>query len=146
MWSDRRTIVQGLFAADVIAAVLFTAFAYSTDTTGQDLSYLPMLLLVGVAYSLIAILVFVVPLLMVFGRLRVTSLALALALALVAGFFIGAVMAGFTEWPRNGLMEVIRVNLGDHAVRRVWVFAAIGCASAFGFWLVVKDRSQAELG
>jgi hypothetical protein len=105
-----------------------------------------MLLLVGVAYSLIAILVFVIPLLMVFGRLRVTSLALALALALVAGFFIGAVMAGLTEWPRNGLMEVMRINLGDHAVRRIWVFAAIGCASAFGFSLVVNRSLAAELG
>ena len=130
MWNDRRSIVRGLLAADVIAAVLFAVFTYSTDKSGQhDLGYLLVLLLVGVAYSLIAIVVFALPLLVVFGRLRLINLAL----SLVAGFVIGAVMAGITERPGNGLIEVIRLNFSDHAVLRIWVFAAIGCASALGF-------------
>ena len=135
IWSDRRPIIRGLLAADVIAAVLFAVFTYSTDKSGQyDLGYLFVLLLVGVAYSLIAIVVFVVPLLIVFGQLRVINLAL----SLVAGVVIGAVMAGITERPANGLVEVIRFNFSDHAVLRIWVFAAIGCASALGFWIVGK--------
>jgi RsiW-degrading membrane proteinase PrsW (M82 family) len=143
MWNDRQPIVRGLLAADGIAAVLFAVFTYSTDKSGQhDLGYLFVLLLVGVAYSLIAIVVFALPLLVVFGRLRVINLAL----SLVAGFFIGAVMAGMTEWPGNGLMEVIRVNFSDHAVRRIWAFAAIGCASALGFWLVRKSSSALRVG
>ena len=143
MWNDLRPIVRGLLAADAIAAVLFAVFTYSTDKSGQhDLGYLSVLLLVGIAYSLIAIVVFALPLLMVFGRLRVINLAL----SQVAGFFIGAVMAGMTEWPGNGLMEVIWVNFSDHAVRRIWVFAAIGCVSALGFWLVKKNTSTSRVG
>lgn len=141
MWNDRRSITRGLLAADVIAAVLFAVFTYSTDKSGQhDLGYLFVLLLVGVAYSLIAIVVFALPLLMVFGRLRVINLAL----SLVAGFFIGAAMAGITERPGNGLIEVIRLNFSDHAVLRIWVFAAIGCASALGFWLVRKHSATSQ--
>jgi RsiW-degrading membrane proteinase PrsW (M82 family) len=143
MWNDRRPIARGLLAADVIAAVLFAVFTYSTDKSGQyDLGYLFVLLLVGVAYSLIAIIVFALPLLIVFGRLRVINLAL----SLIAGFFIGAVMAGITERPGNGLIEVIRFNFSDHAVLRIWVFAAIGCASALGFWLVRKNSSTLRVG
>ena len=143
MWNDRRSIARGLLAADVIAAVLFAVFTYSTDKSGQhDIGYLFVLLLVGAAYSLIAVVVFALPLLIVFGRLRVINLAL----SLVAGFFIGGVMAGITEWPGNGLMEVIRVNFSDHAVRRIWVFAAIGCASALGFWFVRKSSSTSRVG
>ena len=143
MWNDRRPIVRGLLAADVIAAVLFAVFTYSTDKSGQhDLGYLLVLLLVGVAYSLIAIVVFALPLLVVFGRLRLINLAL----SLVAGFVIGAVMAGITERPGNGLIEVIRLNFSDHAVLRIWVFAAIGCASALGFWLVRKSSSTSHVG
>jgi RsiW-degrading membrane proteinase PrsW (M82 family) len=135
MWNDRRSVARGLLAADVIAAVLFAGFTYATDKTGQhDIGYLFVLFLVGATYSLIAIVVFALPLLLSFGRLRVINLAL----SLVAGFFIGAVMAGITEWPGNGLMEVIRLNFSDHAVRRIWVFAAIGFASALGFWIVKK--------
>jgi RsiW-degrading membrane proteinase PrsW (M82 family) len=143
MWNDRRSIVRGLLAADVIAAVLFAVFTYSTDKSGQhDLGYLLVLLLVGVAYSLIAIVVFALPLLVVFGRLRLINLAL----SLVAGFVIGAVMASITERPGNGLIEVIRLNFSDHAVLRIWVFAAIGCASALGFWLVRKSSSTSHVG
>ena len=143
MWNDRRSIFRGLLAADVIAAVLFAVFTYSTDKSGQhDLGYLLVLLLVGVAYSLIAIVVFALPLLVVFGRLRLINLAL----SLVAGFVIGAVMAGITERPGNGLIEVIRLNFSDHAVLRIWVFAAIGCASALGFWLVRKGGSTSRMG
>ena len=143
MWNDRRSIFRGLLAADVIAAVLFAVFTYSTDKSGQhDLGYLLVLLLVGVAYSLIAIVVFALPLLVVFGRLRLINLAL----SLVAGFVIGAVMASITERPGNGLIEVIRLNFSDHAVLRIWVFAAIGCASALGFWLVRKSSSTSHVG
>ena len=142
MWNDRRSIFRGLLAADVIAAVLFAVFTYSTDKSGQhDLGYLLVVLLVGVAYSLSAIVVFALPLLVVFGRLRLINLAL----SLVAGFVIGAVMASITERPGNGLIEVIRLNFSDHAVLRIWVFAAIGCASALGFWLVRKSSSTAHV-
>jgi uncharacterized membrane protein len=143
LWSDRRPIVRGLLAADVIAAVLFAVFTWSTDKSwGHDLGYLFVLLLVGAAYSLIAIIVFALPLLIVFGRLRVINLAL----SLVAGFVIGAVMAGITERPVTGLIDVIRLNFSDHAVLRIWVFAAIGCASALGFWLVRKSSSTSRVG
>lgn len=143
MGNDRRPIVRGLLAADVIAAVLFAVFTYSTEKSGQhDLGYLFVLLLVGVAYSLIAIVVFALPLLMFFGRLRLINLVL----SLVAGFVIGAVMAGITERPGNGLIEVVRLNFSDHAVLRIWVFAAIGCASALGFWLVRKSSSTLRVG
>jgi hypothetical protein len=142
VWNDRRSTARGLLAADVIAAVLFAVFTYSTDKSGQhDIGYLFVLLLVGIAYSLIAIVVFALPLLIIFGRLRVINLAL----SLVAGFVIGAVMAGITEWPDNGLIEVIRVNFSDHAVLRIWVFAAIGCASALGFWFVRKSSSTSRV-
>lgn len=143
MRPDRRQIVRGLLAADVISAVLFAVFTFSTDkSTEHDFGYLLVLLLVGALYSLVAIIVFALPLLTIFGRLRIVSLAL----SLVSGFVIGGVMAGVTEWPGNGVMEVIGANFSDHAVRRIWVFAAIGCASAFGFWLVVKNSltSRAE--
>jgi F0F1-type ATP synthase assembly protein I len=143
LWTERRSIVRGLLAADVIAAVLFAAFTYLTDKSGQhDLGYLFVLLLVGAAYSLIAIVVFALPLLMAFGRLR----AINLASSLLAGFFIGAVMAAITERPGNGLIEVIRLNFSDHAVLRIWVFAAIGCASAVGFWFVRKSSSTSRVG
>lgn len=137
--NDRRPIARGLLAADVIAAVLFAVFTYATDKTpDDDISYLFVLLLVGVAYSLIAIAVFALPLLVVFSRFRTINLAL----SLFAGFFIGAVMAGITEWPGNGLSEIIRVNFSDHAVRRLWAFAAIGCVSALGFWVVRRSSSM----
>jgi F0F1-type ATP synthase assembly protein I len=143
MWTDRRSVVRGLLAADVIAAVLFAVFTYVTDKSGQhDIGYLLVLLLVGAAYSLIAIVVFALPLLLVFGRLR----AINLASSLVAGFFVGAVMAAITEWPVNGLVEVIRAHFDDHAVLRIWVFAAIGCASSLGFWLVRKSSSTLRTG
>lgn len=135
-------MARGLLAADVISAVLFTVFTYSTDRSEHDISYLFILLLVGVAYSLIAIIVFALPLLIVFGRLRVINLAL----SLIAGFFIGAAMASITERPASGLIEVIRLNFSDHAVLRIWVFAAIGCASALGFWLVRKSSSTSRVG
>jgi hypothetical protein len=48
------------------------------------------------------------------------------------------------EWPGNGLVEVIQFNFSDHAVRRIWAFGAIGCASALGFWLVRKSRLAAR--
>ena len=143
MWNDRRSIARGLLAADVIAAVLLVVYTCSTDKSWEhDLGYLVFLLLVSAAYSLIAIIVFALPLLMLFGRLRVINLAL----SLVSGFVIGAVMAGITERPGNGLMEVIRLNFSDHAVLRIWVFAAIGCASALGFWLVRKSSSTSRVG
>jgi hypothetical protein len=135
-------MARGLIAADVISAVLFTVFTYSTDRSEHDISYLFILLLVGVVYSLIAIIVFALPLLIVFGRLRVINLAL----SLIAGFFIGAAMASITERPASGLLEVIRFNFSDHAVVRIWVFAAIGCASALGFWLVRKNSSTSRVG
>ena len=143
MWNDRRSIARGLLAADVIAAVLLTIFTYLTDKSWEhDLGYLVFLFLVSAAYSLIAIIVFALPLLMVFGRLRVINLTL----SLVSGFVIGAVMAGITERPGNGLMDVIRLNFSDHAVLRIWVFAAIGCASALGFWFVRKSSSTSRVG
>jgi RsiW-degrading membrane proteinase PrsW (M82 family) len=138
MWNDRRSIARGL-----IAAVLLTVFTCSTDKAWEhDLGYFVFLFLVSAVYSLIAIIVFALPLLMVFGRLRVINLAL----SLVSGFVIGAVMAGITERPGNGLIEVIRLNFSDHAVLRIWVFAAIGCASALGFWLVRKGSSTSHVG
>jgi hypothetical protein len=143
MRNDRRQTVHGLLAADVISAVLFAVFTFSTDkSTEHEFGYLLVLLLVGAAFSLVAIIVFALPLLMIFGRLRIVNLALSLA----SGFVIGGVMAGITEWPGNGVTEVIRANFSDHAVLRIWVFAAIGCASAFGFWLVRKNSliSRAE--
>ena len=137
--SDRSA--RALLAADIIAAVMFAVFTYSTDKSGQhNLGYFCVLLLVGLAYALIAIVVFALPLLLIIGRLR----GINLALYLVAGFFIGAVMAGITEWPGNGLMEVIRFNFKDHAVRRLWAFAAIGCASALGYWFVNKNGSNSR--
>jgi len=143
MLTDRRPIARGLFAADVIAAILFTVFTYSTDKSEQhDIGYLFVLLLVGVAYSVIPIVIFALPLLIVFGRLRVTNLAL----SLIGGFFIGAAMAGLTERPDKGLIEVVRLNFSDHAVLRIWAFAAIGCASALGFWLVRKSSSTSSMG
>jgi hypothetical protein len=99
-------------------------------------------LLVGAAYSLVAIIVLALPLLMIFGRLRIVNLSLSLA----SGFVIGAIMAGITEWPGNGVMEVIAANFSDHAVRRIWVFAAIGCTSALGFWLVGKNSLTSRAG
>lgn len=138
MSNDTRAIIRGLFAADGIAAVLFAVFTYSTDKSGHhDLVYFAILLLVGIVYSLIAIVIFALPLLIVFGRLRVINLAL----SLVSGFVIGAVMAGATERPGNGLIEVVQLNLSDHAVVRIWVFAVIGCVSALGFWLVRNSSS-----
>jgi F0F1-type ATP synthase assembly protein I len=143
IWNDRRSIACGLLAADVIAAILFAVFTYATDKSGHhDIGYLFVLLLVGVAYSLIAIVVFALPLLIVLGRLRAVNLAL----SLVAGFVIGASMAGITERPGNGLIKVVRLNFSDHAVLRIWVFAAIGCASALGFWLVKKSSSTSSGG
>jgi RsiW-degrading membrane proteinase PrsW (M82 family) len=143
VWNDRRSVARGLIAADVIAAVLLTVFTCSTDKSWEhDLGYLVFLLLFSAAYSLIAIIVFALPLLMVFGRLRVINLAL----SLVSGFVIGAVMAGITERPGNGLIEVIRLNFSDHAVLRIWAFAAIGCASALGFWFVRKSSSTSRVG
>jgi uncharacterized protein YebE (UPF0316 family) len=143
MSNGPRSIVRGLFAADVVAAVLFAVFTYWTDKSGQhDLGYFFILLLIGAAYSLIAIVVFAVPLLIVFSRLRVINLAL----SLIAGFFIGAIIAGITERPGNGLVEVARLNFSDHAVRRIWVFAAIGCASALSFWLVRKSGATSPVG
>jgi hypothetical protein len=56
------------------------------------------------------------------------------------------VMAGITERPGDGLMEVIQFNFSDHAVRRIWVFAGIGCASALGFWLVRKSSLTSRVG
>jgi hypothetical protein len=53
-------------------------------------------------------------------------------------------MAGLTERPGNGLIEVIRLNFSDHAVLRMWVFAAIGCTSALGFWFVGKGSSASS--
>ena len=133
--SDRRAITRGLLAAEIIAAVLFAVFTYSTDKSGpRDIGYLLILLLVGAAYSLVPIVIIALPLLIVFGRLR----AINPTSSLVAGFFIGALMAGITEWPSNGLGEVIKFNFADHAVRRIWAFSAIGCASGLGFWLVRK--------
>ncbi len=127
------SIARGLIAAGVIAAVLLAVFTWLTDKSWEhDIGYLFVLLLVGAAYSLIAIVVFALPLLIILGQLRVVNPAL----FLVSGFVIGAVMAGITEWPGNGLIEVVRLNFSDHAVLRIWVFAAIGCASAFGLWLV----------
>jgi hypothetical protein len=143
--NDRKSIARGLVAADVTAAVLFAVFTYSTDKSGQyGLDYLFVLLLVGIAYSLIAIIVFALPLLIIFARRRVINLSL----SLVAGFFIGAAMAGITEWPGNGLMEVMRVNLNDHAVQRICAFAVIGCVSALVFWMVRKSSltSGASIG
>jgi hypothetical protein len=142
-WNDRRSTGRGLLAADLIAAVLLTVFTCLTDTAWEhDLGYVLLLLLVSAAYSLIAIIVFALPLLIVFSRLRVVNLAI----SLVAGFFIGAVMAGMTERPVDGLMEVLQFNFSDHAVRRIWVFAAIGCASALGFWLVRKSSLTSRVG
>jgi hypothetical protein len=142
-WKDRTSIARGLIAADLIAAVLLTVFACLTDKAWEhDIGYLLFVLLVGAGYSLIAIIVFALPLLVLFGRLRVINLAL----ALVSGLVVGAVVAGITEPPGNGLIEVIRFNFSDHAVLRIWAFAAIGCASAFGFWVVRKSSSTLRAG
>jgi hypothetical protein len=141
---DRRSIARGLFASDAISAILFAVFTYLTDQSAQrDLAYFSVLLLVGAAYSLAAIVVFALPLLIVFGRLRIMRSVFP---SLIAGFFIGALMAGLTERPGNGLIEVVRLNFSEHAVLRIWVFAAIGCASALGFWLVRKSSSTSRMG
>ena len=99
------------------------------------------MLLVGVAYSLIAIVVFALPLLLVFSRLRVINVVP----SLVAGFLIGAIVAGLTERPAGGLIQVIRLDFGDHAVLRIWFFSAIGCVSGLGFWFVRARSSTSRV-
>ncbi len=131
----RRPIVYGLIAADFIAALLFVAFTYATAESVQpDFENFFVLLLTGLEASFLAFVVFALPLFIVFDRLPVMSLGR----AVVAAALIGAVMAVIAGWPDNVVLELLKFNLGDHAVQRIWVFGAIGCVSALGFWPVRK--------
>jgi hypothetical protein len=142
MRSERRSLVLGAIVADLVAAALFAAFTYVTDKSGlQGLDYFFVLLLVGLAYSFIAICVFALPLFFVLRRLKAINWATSIA----AGFFIGAAMAALTAWPQNGLTDIVRMNIEDGSVLRVWVFAAIGGVSALAF-LIVTRASLASRG
>lgn len=91
-----------------------------------------LLLLVGVASSLLAIVVFALPAFLLLTRLRLVNLWSALS----AGLIIGAIMAAVTEWPQSGLEAFARAGWNDHAVRRICVHAVIGAISSFCFWLI----------
>jgi len=141
--SDRRPIAVAFFSAAVVSAVLFAAFTFAIDTSGlRSPAYAMLLLLVGMASSLLAIVVLALPALLVLVRLRLVNLWS----ALTSGLVIGTIVAGLTEWPQSGLEAFRHIGLEDHAVRRTYVFALIGTASALSFWLTWKSRGAPETG
>ena len=101
-----------------------------------------LLLLVGMASSLLAIVMLALPALLVLVRLRLVNLWS----ALISGLVIGAIMTGLTEWPQSGLEAFRHIGWGDHVVRRICVFALIGTLCAFSFWLTWKSRGIPETG
>ena len=135
--ADRRSIASAFLVAAVVSTVLFTAFTFATDQSGlRGPGYLMMLLLVGVASSLLAIVVLALPAFFLLARLRLVNLWSALA----AGLVIGAIMAGVTEWPQSGLKAFTHADWDDHAVIRIYVHAAIGAVAALCFWLIWRRR------
>jgi hypothetical protein len=141
--SDRRPIAVAFFAAAVVSTVLFAAFIFAGDTSGlRSPTYAMLLLLVGMASSLLSIVVLALPVLLVLVRLRLVNLWSALA----SGLVIGAIMAGLTEWPQLGLEAFRHIGWEDHAVRRICVFALIGTLSALSFWLTWKSRGIPKTG
>jgi hypothetical protein len=137
---DRRRLLHAFLVADIASAIMFTAYAYSTDQSGlRDTYYSAGFLLIGVAFSGIAIAVFALP---AFLALRFKGLV-NLWSALTGGFVVGALMAALTERPR-GLSGFIHASWDDHAVRRLCAFAAIGALSALSFWSVWNRKTIAR--
>lgn len=136
---SRRAVADSSLIAAIVAAVLFAAFGLATDESGlRGPGYAGLLLLVGMAASLLAITVFALPAFLILVRLQLVTLWSALA----AGLTIGAILAGITEWPQTGLAAFTRDGWSDHAVRRICVLATIGAVSASCFWLTWSRRSR----
>ncbi len=140
---NRQHIASAFFVAAVVSAALFAVFTFASDNSGlRSPSYAMLLLLVGMAFSLLAIVVLALPVLLVLVRLRLVNLWS----ALTSGLVIGAIMAGLTEWPQSGLEAFRHIGWEDHGVRRICVFALIGTLSALSFWLTWKSRGTPETG
>jgi hypothetical protein len=141
--TNYRAIAIAFLVADIVSAMLFAAFTFLTDKSGlQGPGYAVILLLLGAQFSLMAIVVFALPLLFIFVRLRLVNIWS----TLLSGLVVGAAMAGITEWPPAGISAVLNVAWDDLAVRRIYVFAVIGAVSALGFWLTWKQRSTDHVG
>ena len=72
--AKRRTLANSFLVAAVVSAVLFAALDFATDESGlRGLGYVALLLLVGVASSLLAIVVFALPAFLILARLRLAT-------------------------------------------------------------------------
>jgi hypothetical protein len=139
---NRRAIADAFVVATVVSAVLFAVFEFVSDESGlRGPGYAVLLLLVGVASSLLAIVIFALPALLILARLRLANVWS----SIIAGLIIGAILASMTEWPQTGLAAFTHGGWSDHAVRRICALAAIGTASAFCFWLAWSRRTQKTL-
>lgn len=140
--ANRRAVADSFAVAAVVSGVLFAAFGFASDESGlRGPGYAVLLLLIGMASSLLAIVVFALPALLILVRLRLANLWS----MLVAGLMIGAILGSVTEWPQAGLAAFGRAGWSDHAVRRICVLGAIGTVSAFCFWMAWSRRSQRTL-
>jgi hypothetical protein len=125
--------------AGTISAVLYAGYTFFTEQSGlQGPGYAVLLLMVGAQFSFLAIVVLALPTYIVFSRLRLFKLWSSLA----AGLVFGATMAAITEWPQTGLRSFVDVGWSDHAVRRIFVYAAIGAVAGLGFWLAWKQGRE----
>ena len=96
---NRQHITSAFFVATMVSAALFAVFTFASDNSGlRSPGYAMLLLLVGMAFSLLAIVVLALPVLLLLARFRPANLWSALA----SGLVIGAIMAGLTEWPQSG--------------------------------------------
>ena len=136
---SRRAFADSSIIAAVVAAVLFAAFGLATDESGlRGPGNAGLLLLIGMAASLLAIAVLALPTFLILARLQLANVGSTLA----AGLAIGALLAGITEWPQTGLAAFVQGGWSDHAVRRICVLAVIGAISASCFWLTWTRKTQ----
>jgi hypothetical protein len=139
--TDRKSTARAFTVAALVSAVLFATFTFIDDESGlRGAGYAILLLIIGVAASLVAMGALAFPVFLLLLRLRLASLWTALA----SGLVIGAVMSAITEWPQAGIGVFLPAGWNDHAVRRISAHAAIGAVSALCFWLVRSSKMQSE--
>ena len=140
-----RTYVRGAagpaLVAVCISTILLVTVGYFTDPLGPEgVGYLLFSVFVAAAYSMLAVGMFAVPLLLILMRLRWVNLWSALASGAVTGAAMAASMLG---WPQRGFVAFLQFPPeAGSAVYRIEYFAAVGTVSALGFWVRWKRREK----
>jgi hypothetical protein len=140
---DRTAIETAFFYASLASGVLFATVAIAIDpSSARSLEYFAVLLLGGLAFSLLACIVFALPIFLGLRYLGVLSGWWAVVSGLSAGF----TMAAVTEWANGSSYDLFHLRWTSHSIGRAFAFGTIGAVSGLVFWWVYSRRKPPVVG